>query len=340
MGGNALKNLKQPTRRCSREEFDSISNKLIGVLSTSFKNVGIPRFYNNKQSFGDIDIIISNDNFEGDLRGYIMENFQPEEIFHNGACWSFDYDGIQIDLITTNEKDYASTLHYMSDNDLGNYIGKIAHGFGFKYGQEGLVYDHYFKGSNIGRVLVSKDYPKIYEFLGLSYDRWKEGFDELEDIFKFIVDSKYFNYEYLQLENNNRINRERDVKRKSYMSFLEYIDKNVRDDDHRYHYNKDKTFYVSSANEFFPEANLELEIRRMEYEHCKNLYIKAKFNGGDVMRKYGLDGKVLGDAMTGFKKAIGSIFKDETYEEYIINNPVEQIYSDFETWIKPVQHES
>jgi hypothetical protein len=334
MGGNALKNLKQPSRRCTREEFDSISNKLIGILNTSFKNVGIPRFYKNKQSFGDIDIIISNDNFVGNLRDYISEHFQPEEIFHNGSCWSFDYDGVQIDLITTNEKDYVSTLHYMSDNDLGNYIGKIAHGFGLKYGQNCLTYDHYFKGVKIGRVFISQDFPRVFEFLGLDYNRYLQGFDELEDIFKYISESKYFNWEFLQLENNNKVNRDRDKKRKSYMSFLEYIENNCKDDNHRYQYEKDKSIYFNKIIEFFPESNLEMEIRRMEYEYCKSLYIKAKFNGGEVMRRYGLEGKELGDAISGFKKNIMSVFGEKTYEDYIINNGLEKIYSDFEVYLK------
>ena len=52
------------------------------------------------------------------------------------------------------------------------------------------------------------------------------------------------------------------------------------------------------------------------------------------MRKYGLQGKELGNAMTGFKNIIGNIFDDETYEDYIINNTVEQIYSDFEVYLK------
>lgn len=333
MGGSALKKLKEPTRRCSRVEFDSFSSEIIDILNLSFKDVGIPRFYKNKSSFGDIDIIISMEGFNSNMREYIMGKFNPEEIFHNGSCWSFDYKGIQIDLITTSGENYKTTLQYMSDNDLGNYIGKIAHGFGFKYCQEGLMYDHNFKGSNIGRIIVSKDYDKIYEFLGLSYDRWKEGFDELEDIFKFIAESKYFNYEYLQLENNNRVNRERDVKRKSYMSFLEWIEANAKDDNHRYAYEKDKSVYVDKADEFFPEAGLELKVRELEYEHCKKLYIKAKFNGGEVMRKYGLTGKEIGDAMTGFKKAFESIFPTDTFEEYLLTETKEEIYEDFEIYL-------
>lgn len=331
MGGLALKNTF--TRRYDRAEFDTISVELITMLEKDFKRVAMPLFYKNKASFGDADILVSMENCNYNMRDYITAHFKPNEIFHNGNCWSFDYKELQIDLITVSAEHFDSNYNYLSYNDLGNYIGKIAHGFGFKYGQEGLVYDHYFKGSNIGRVIVSKDYDKIYEFLGLDYNRWREGFDELEDIFKFISESKYFNWEYLQLENNNRINRERDAKRKSYMSFLDYIDKNCKDDNHRYQYDKDKSVYVDKAAEFFPESNLITEIRRMEYEECKALYIKSKFNGGEVMRRFGLKGKELGDAINGFKKMMDFLVPNESYEHYIINTPSEEIYEDFKEYL-------
>lgn len=331
MGGLALKNT--PTRRYERAEFETVTNELTATLRKTFKRVEMPLFYRKKESFGDADYILSMDGYDGNMREYITETFSPNEIFHNGNCWTFDYHQLQVDLITVSGAHFDSNYNYLSYNDLGNYIGKIAHGFGFKYGQEGLMYDHYFKGSNIGRIIVSKNYDKIYEFLGLDYNRWKQGFDTLEEIFEFVSTSKYFNWEYLQLENNNRVNRERDVKRKSYMSFLDYIEEHVKDDNHRYEYEKNKSVYVDKAAKFFPEAGIELEIRRLEYENCKSLYIKSKFNGGDVMMRYGLKGKELGDAMTGFKTVIGNIFANESYEDYIINNSVEQIYSDFETYL-------
>lgn len=65
---------------------------------------------------------------------------------------------------------------YLSYNDLGNFIGRIAHGLGLKYGQEGLWYEHMFKNMNVGAVMISQNYPKIYEFLGLDFKRWEEGF--------------------------------------------------------------------------------------------------------------------------------------------------------------------
>jgi hypothetical protein len=111
------------------------------------------------------------------------------------------------------------------------------------------------------------------------------------------------------------------------------MDANVADESHEYEFDKTQEEYNKMIAEAFPYANLELEIRRVEYEYCKTLYIKAKFNGGEVMRRYGLKDKELGDAMTGFRKVIGSVFQNETYEDYILNNTVEHIYSDFEVYI-------
>jgi hypothetical protein len=202
------------------------------------------------------------------------------------------------------------------------------------YGQEGLFLKMYNKDNFLGKIILSKDPKKMLEFLGLSYERYQEGFDELVDIFKFISASPYFNWEKVQLENNNKVNRDRDKKRNTYQEFLKWIDENVRDDAHNYQTEKDKTLYYDMINEAFPEANLQMEVRRLEYEYCKELYVKSKFNGGEVMRKYGLQGKELGDAMNTFKKINGSLFPNETYEDYIIKTPVNEIYDDFELFLK------
>jgi hypothetical protein len=71
----------------------------------------------------------------------------------------------------------------------------------------------------------------------------------------------------------------------------------------------------------------------MEYEECKSLYMKSKFNGGEVMRRYGLKGKDLGDSLNGFKKVMDGLVPNESYEYYILNTPAEEIYEDFENYI-------
>lgn len=352
MGGRALKNTF--TRRYQRAEFDELSKELLEKLNKDFPKAAIPLFYKNKESFGDIDILVQYgvvfiDDANGGrlvsdprypMREYIELKFEPKEIFHNGNCYSFDYKEIQVDLILTSEEDFDSNLMYLSYNDLGNYIGRIAQGFGLKYGTEGLWYEHYFKGQNIGTLPVSKDYPKIFNFLGLDYKVWEAGFDNLEDIFKFIAYSPYFNWEMYQLASLNKINRDRNAKRASYMSFLEWIDKNIVNNvrvdsrDYMYPFYPDKTAYFDRFVEVFPEARLVAGVRRLEYEKCKDLYIRSKFSGDDIARKFGLEGKALGEAMAGFKIFLMVVnYVNYDFEKYILETKESEIYKDFETFL-------
>jgi hypothetical protein len=71
----------------------------------------------------------------------------------------------------------------------------------------------------------------------------------------------------------------------------------------------------------------------MEYEECKSLYMKSKFNGGEVKRRFGLEGKALGDALNGFKKMMDGLVPNEPYEHYILNTPSEEIYEDFQNYL-------
>jgi hypothetical protein len=66
MGGRALKNTI--TRRYERAEFDTISVELMNTLKPDFKRVAMPLFYNNKESFGDADILLSMEGFNGNMR--------------------------------------------------------------------------------------------------------------------------------------------------------------------------------------------------------------------------------------------------------------------------------
>jgi hypothetical protein len=334
MGGLALKNT--PTRRYERAEFDVISVELLDILKKDFKRVAMPLFYKNKKSFGDADIIVSMEGFNRNVRDYITETFKPNEIFHNGNCYSFDYKELQVDVITLAPEHFDSNEMYLSYNDLGNFIGRIAQGFGLKYGQEGLWYEHYFKGTNLGSkkpIIISKNYKEIYEFLGLSYERWEAGFDELEDIFEYIATCRFFNWERFQLKTLNKINRERNLKRKSYMSFLEWMDKNVADDDHKYEFNLTQEKYNEMIAAAFPECNLEMEIRQLEFDYCKELLIKGKFTGGEVMRRHPeLQNKALGDAIVGFKKWVEESTM-RSFDDFIIKSETDNIYLKFDQYL-------
>jgi hypothetical protein len=346
MGGRALK--KAFTRRYSREEFDTVSKELIDIIKVTFDRACTPLFFNNKETFGDIDIIVdSTYNYEygqkvktdgNFIREFIETQFKPTEIFHNGNAWSFDYKEVQVDFICVESDDFMSNFHYLAFNDLGNFIGRLAQSIGFKYGQEGLWYNHFSDANTKTTIMVSKDYPKIFEFLGLDYARWEEGFDTLEDIFEYAMTSSLFNVEMFQLSKLNKINRERNLKRASYMSFLEYIEgKSDHEDYNANVVSLAKENIVDIIDEYFPEANVKLHLAQINYEAAKKVLIHTKFNGNIVKEKYGLEGKELGIAMKGFKEYIEThdswgIERNfgRNFNNYILETNIITIYTQFE----------
>ena len=238
---------------------------------------------------------------------------------------------MQIDLIFTPDEDYESTLNYMGGNDLGNFIGRLAQTIGFKYGQEGLWINYHSDANTKNKIMVSKNYLDIFKFLGLDYNKFVEGFDTLEDIFKYVMTSSLFNPEIFQLTYLNKINRDRNIKRASYMSFLEFIKNKGTHPD----YNKTtvalaKKNVIDIIREAFPEANIDLHLAQINYNLAKKKLIYAKFNGNIIKEKYGLEGEELGKSIKGFKNYIHQIYFEEEFDEVILKYELSYIYKMFE----------
>tara|TARA_R110000796_G_scaffold215732_3_gene331756 strand:+ start:462 stop:1472 length:1011 start_codon:yes stop_codon:yes gene_type:complete len=329
MGGRALKTAF--TRRYSKQEFDTVSKELIDIIEKTYTKACTPLFYNKKETFGDIDIIVSVITTDmGAIRHFVENTFKPTEIFSNGNAISFDYKEVQVDLICVPEKDFGSNYHYLAFNDLGNFIGRLAQSMGLKYGQEGLWYNHFSDANTKDKIIVSKNYRDIFNFLDLDYDKWTEGFDTLEDIFEYIMTSHLFNPKMFQLKELNKINRERNLKRASYMSFLEYIgDKGANpeyDGEVIYALKKD---VINVIREAFPEANIDLRLAEIDFNAAKKKLVNIKFNGKFIMDEYGLNGKELGDAITKFKTHVNDNFPEKTFEDFIIKHRQEAIFNLF-----------
>tara|TARA_R110000868_G_scaffold401649_2_gene677262 strand:- start:3915 stop:4271 length:357 start_codon:yes stop_codon:yes gene_type:complete len=118
MGGRALKSTK--TRRYDKREFISITTDLIRKINREFADAKVPRYYLTKETFGDADILVSLDGYEGNVHEWIKDTFKPNEIFTNGNCISFDYKELQVDMMMVEGEHFDSMLNYLSFNDLGN----------------------------------------------------------------------------------------------------------------------------------------------------------------------------------------------------------------------------
>ena len=201
--------------------------------------------------------------------------------------------------------------------------------FKIKYGNIGLFLRFRY-GKNFNKkkdIILSKDYKKIFHFLNLDYSKWEEGFDDLEEIFTFVSKSNHFNPNSFQLKNLNSNTKHRNLKRKSYISFLEWIDVNFETNNL---IEKQKNISLNEINELFPEANLKLILSELNYDYSKEVLIKQKFNGKELIKRFGLEGKVLGLAINDFKTMIELEGLD--FNNYILNEDSDNIYGEFEHW--------
>ena len=230
--------------RLTKEQYDKVLSAL--TITLPYKTAAIPS-YKSKESFGDCDLLTTatDEAFEESLsKDFILLGKK-----RNGSVTSYalkygNFPPFQFDLIKAKEESYKFHYNYLSYNDLGNLIGRVAAAFGFKFAHDGLYilawYDHKGEERSVVRVkeeaktndhaehrmekLFISNFDEALEFLGFDSLRFAQGFDTVDVILDVVASSKYFCKDFFLFENRNHDQRKRDVKRPTYLRALEYFD--------------------------------------------------------------------------------------------------------------------
>jgi hypothetical protein len=338
MGGNAI----EGACRISRSEYDRVESMLIEKINGMSQSL-YPRsikFYSEKQDFGDIDLIISS---SGKINAVdIAKSFHADQIKKNGNVVSFglrlDKERLfQVDLISVPFDDLEISSFYFSYNDLNLLCGRIAHKLGVSFGFDGLKFkmrtESGYKGMDF---ILSKDPESIYRFLGLDYNRYEQGFKNLEEIYQFVASSKYFNPSIFDFDQLNHINKTRNRKRSTYAGFLKWIEDQGVFNLNNYQF-QEKGAYLVKVDHAFPNCDLFGRMKEYSEEFKYHLSLKEKFNGAQIMSEYGFQGKQLGQVMESFKKWILGITHFPDFDYYIEWTPKEIIKKDFELMLKDLE---
>jgi len=329
MGGRALKLIGIETERKTTEDFYKIEFEVISILKTLFEtDFEKVKFYRSKETHGDCDILVLNKGNLCDVDKKLKEKFGS--LFKNGTIRSFEYKKFQIDFIPIPLRNWETSKHFFSYDPVGNLTGKLCHKLGLKYGFQGLCYPfRNFNGRLSEDITISKDMEKIHKFLGLDHDRYKKGFDELKEIFDFIISSKYFNKENFLFENLNTIDKKRNKKRKTYNEFIQYI--NNTDGIYSNELYKNKSDYLNYINEFFPEAELLVKLDKIKKRDDELKTISEKFNGNIIMGLIDLKGKELGGFITKYKES------KSNFEQFVVGSSEDEIKEDIIKFYKFVK---
>lgn len=304
MGGNLFNLGRKP-----RKQYLEIESKVRNYLDKTIgsENYRIPRYYDSKETFGDLDILVNDkyrfnnhpfpDEFAKDLNSVFTKR--------SGAVISNNIDDFQVDLFFFH-KDYLQIASDFMDYNIGNFIGKIAKRLNLKYGDHGLYYvfrrensDHYK-----AEYKLSSNIEEILPFFGFDYNRWKEGFKTPIESYEWIISTPYFStYTYFKPTANNK-------KRIEFENFMLWLkDNNVQKD-----WNsslltpEDKLKLVYSY--FFPEIGLFKFIENEKIKEITADIVSKKYNGNIVMELTNLKGKELGIFMNSFKNYIEQEYND------------------------------
>lgn len=338
MGGSALKQFGIETERFSKIAYDIICQEVSEILNDRKLFFSFVEAYREKESFGDLDVVINSCSILSNITELIDEEFHPRKIFKNGNTYSFDYKNFQIDFIIHSPKDFYSAVDYYKYSPCGNLVGKIAHQFDLTYGHEGLKFfirenlmsdDKRSTNKNLLKeVVICNDTEKIHKLFGLDHYIWNEGFDTEEEIFKWITKSHFFNPDLFSFENMNHQARTRDRKRPDYNRFVNWLkDKN---DLHQYQKNDNKHVYLNWILEKFP--NLKYEIEVVRYDYYQRIENYKKFNGNLVKDWTGKEGIELGKIIKNYKESINP----EKFDDFIDSNDTICIKNHFMEWYQKI----
>lgn len=191
------------------------------------------------------------------------------------------------------------------------------------YGLKGVYKSKY--GFNDYEFFISDDIPLIFKFLGFDYDIFDAGFDTLEEIFEYVINSEYFDPAIFLYENLDHTNRVRNKKRDSYRQFIQYISDIMLSDD----IFEGKDYHFERARIMFgDDLKNQLESFKVYDEQLNK--VRQKFNGNIVMDITKLQGAELGNFIRLFKNNIPNNFN--SFTEYILETDEEQIKKDIKNF--------
>ena len=338
MGGNLLKNWDLPDKRLNVKDYERLKHEVVNRLELDIRRrltispydyitydhkIGVAPAVRNKESHGDLDIIIGLDQnltapttdwaachqAHNNTADYIEMRFGYAPHI-NSNVYSFPYDGFQVDITFVPLEEYRGSINYTSWGDLGNIMGCTYQKLGLHYGHNGLqlwvrqgMFDDNIPWSDAdhiyGKVTATRNTAEIFRIGDFDYDHWKLGFDTEEQVFEFVSASSYFDPAMFQINNLNHTNRTRNRKRGRYMRFLEWLGK--------YWSNytpgfipakKDVSLYVQST---FPHVRTAVDEYR--FKHTLSKAVSEKINGNVVKQLFPmLSGKDVGAVMDEMRK--------------------------------------
>lgn len=308
------------TKRISRADFITYSQHVYDILDKNNIEHFSPLYYDDKETFGDLDIIVKKPFGEKEI--FNLFNIPEKHYKPNGHVHSICYKNFQIDFITTKPNKFEITNEYYAWADVSIIIGRLFKKMNLTFGWEGLTYIHETKiGSHyreIGNIFISDKMKDILNLLGLDYSTYQNGFKTKNDIFDYISTSKYFHPSFFMSQKSSS-----DRRNKLLDNLFQYTHKNEYN---LVKFNDEKIEFIIDSN--FKEIKFKEKLHDIKEKEKVVSTNSEKFNGDIVMTITGLKNKELGDFIRKFKNYIQDSYNFKDFNDYVFNTHESSIIRD------------
>jgi hypothetical protein len=298
--------------RLDKEQFLKVKDQILTELQYHFpdRTFLVPRDFGQKESWGDLDVVCDMP-LISDRELMNCFNITEKDIHHNSSVISFNYYGFQCDLCHHIPEDLTTAIDYMNHGDCSMLVGRIIEtSTGYRLSHKGLTYPIKLRHDDkLGNVLVSKDRRVIHQFIGLDHDKWLSGFDDALDLFKWVTASPYFNRDVFALAALNHENKTRNVKRPTYMKFVEWLTDDTLELNHyvvppdkQEHLFRGLLHFRNESGWWIDQAQQMIQDRQWQEQ------ARATFNATDIMKITGLAGPSLGKVRKAFDQYLIELF--------------------------------
>ncbi|KAL4073227.1 hypothetical protein V8B97DRAFT_203008 [Scleroderma yunnanense] len=330
MGGRAFSQELPPDSfpRLPTRLYEALKDRLGTLLSTVYTTVKVPPEAPAKKDYGDIDFVVSQP-----IQG--KEEVNPALVSRIlGAVRSVELDSnrtshyalemsqddilllpqplekayIQVDVrVCLDDEEVERLMVLHGYGDLGIIIGSIVRSHGLLLSTKGLKVPC---PPPDPPILLSGSPRAIFEYMGLSMDRWKEGFITIEDIFVFAATSRFFDprrFRASQMSSFDKTVKERMM----YHNFRVWVKNNIP----TVHHHESKRDAVEEALVHFGKKD---EWDAAAFARYTRSWFKNNFNGKLVAEWTGLGWRGIKAVMDDVRTSAGG-------EYALVDRPLEDI---------------
>jgi hypothetical protein len=242
MGGNIFKTagpggtpLEVP--RMKPDIYNNMAVDLQSKLQKIFLMVTVPREPPGKPDYGDIDILVSGSLYYWDAlilkdiigATHVSENGRTISFAVPYPAWSHGYAQVDIEVAPgagtpDSESLFKWTQFIKSDGGLLQLIGICHRGLGIKNNDRGLhvcleEIEPYNRKKSL--LFLSRDPDEVMRFYGYDAEKYWDGFESEEDLFKWVTSSRFFDCTLFENRSETSNDRSRQKKRQMYSRFIE-----------------------------------------------------------------------------------------------------------------------